>query len=770
MERESFKPNIESEPREQPESARRLRFEKEKPAIESAPVYRALERKKEKDILEEFTPEQQVEIKQKQQILSSLAYFIGKDFKIPVELNDPGAGWHWDFQKNVIRIDPRDLLEKPMDYLRFVISHEGGHRRISRADFIPPDEWRQPGFSFMMNAIEDPRDNNFVAESYPKFREQMSLAYQQDLDFEAKVKQKAGQKLGYQPRFIQAGFEYIKQWFREAEGKDFKLSEDLHEEVRRTVQATLASANDSWLRYPSRQEADNGGKIRGKKVDGEAMIKEYAKTSYEINRDEVWPEFKKLIDADMEDQKMQELLKDMQKGQERQEEGGESGGGQGLPQELKDKLTPEEQRALQEAIEQAIDNAKKEQEEARAGGKEAGEAEEAVEPVEGMPFGEAIDLKTLPEELKQKIKEYIESLPEDQQKEIAEKAQAAFKEFEDALNEELQGKLSDNPEKKAERGEKEGQEQENAGQASVSAGERVTTGQVQKSPAKILGERVFSEKLAEIEREENAYEKYRREVLPLIDQLEAELRQIFVDRRVTSWKGGFKGGKRIDIKKRIQEKAKDVPVMESHAWQRRERPQEKDYAISLLVDVSGSMYWDDKSKEALKSIIVLGEVLNRLGVNVEILGFNDDMKEYQTYGEDMSKGVRDRIGEIINDAASKRCNMCRMDHNASDIGWATEVAAERLAKQKAAQKFLITLSDYQFEESPKHPADKYELGETIKKILEKTDAHLIGLGIGRGTEQVETYYPNSITNVRAKEMAGKLAGLIKKVIANYDKF
>ena len=387
-----------------------------------------------------------------------------------------------------------------------------------------------------------------------------------------------------------------------------------------------------------------------------------------------------------------------------------------------------------------------------------------------MPFGEAIDLKTLPEELKQKIKEYIESLPEDQQKEIAEKAQAAFKEFEDALNEELQGKLSDNPEKKAERGEKEGQEQENAGQASVSAGERVTTGQVQKSPAKILGERVFSEKLAEIEREENAYEKYRREVLPLIDQLEAELRQIFVDRRVTSWKGGFKGGKRIDIKKRIQEKAKDVPVMESHAWQRRERPQEKDYAISLLVDVSGSMYWDDKSKEALKSIIVLGEVLNRLGVNVEILGFNDDMKEYQTYGEDMSKGVRDRIGEIINDAASKRCNMCQMDHNASDIGWATEVAAERLAKQKAAQKFLITLSDYQFEESPKHPADKYELGETIKKILEKTDAHLIGLGIGRGTEQVETYYPNSITNVRAKEMAGKLAGLIKKVIANYDKF
>lgn len=89
----------------------------QEPTPEPEMVYRALDRRKEKDLLAEFTPEQQAEIKQKQQILSSLAYFIGKDFRMPVELNEPGAGWHWDFQENVIRIDPKDLLEKPMDYL-----------------------------------------------------------------------------------------------------------------------------------------------------------------------------------------------------------------------------------------------------------------------------------------------------------------------------------------------------------------------------------------------------------------------------------------------------------------------------------------------------------------------------------------------------------------------------------------------------------------------------------------------------------------------------
>src|SRR3989344_5225834 len=224
-------------------------------------VYHALNRKKEKDVLAEFTPEQQAEIKEKQRVLSSLAYFIGKDFKIPVELNSPGAGWHWDFQENVIRIDPKDLLDKPMDYLRFVISHEGGHRRISRTDFIPLEEWKQPGFAFMMNAIEDPRDNNFVAESYPKFRDQMDLAYTQDLDFEGKAKEKATQKLGYQPRFMQAGFEYIKQWFRESQGREMEISADLPEEVKAVVQATIEHARDSWLRYPSREEANKSEEL-----------------------------------------------------------------------------------------------------------------------------------------------------------------------------------------------------------------------------------------------------------------------------------------------------------------------------------------------------------------------------------------------------------------------------------------------------------------------------------------------------------------------------
>lgn len=653
-------------------------------------AYQSLDKDKPEDILSRFTLEQQAEIKYKQQILSSLAYFIGKDFRIPVELNEPGQGWHWDFKDNKIRIDPQDLLDKSMDYLRFVISHEGGHRRISRTEFIPAEEWQQPGFSFMMNAIEDPRDNNFVAESYPKFRDQMALAYQQDLDFEAKAKGKAAEKLGYQPRFMRAGFEYIRQWYREAQGQDFQFSEDLPQEVREAVYVTLEAARDSWWRYPSRQEADSG----------EEIISKYAKASYEINRDRIWPEFKKLVEQDLQDQKLQELFK------------------QGLPRELQDKL----------------------------------------------PSGEEtkpLDLDSLPEEMKQKIQDYLDSLPDEKKADLAGEARRALKEFEDALNEELQGKLSENPGQRDER-------KESDAETTKPEAEQIPE---PPAPRPALSEQELKQYRQRLEKElkkdANIYEQMRREVLPLIDKLESDLREIFVARRAKTWKTGFKSGKRINIKKRIQEKAKDIPAVESRAWQKREFPQEKDYAITLLNDLSGSMARGGKIQEDFKAKIVISEVLNRLSVNTEILGFNDRIYEYQKFGESMSANIREKMGSMLKEVHDTS-DTGKAQYN--DDGWALEQASARLARQKADHKFLIVLSDGRPEESPMHPRAKYELGKIVKQVLEQTDQKLVGLGIGRGTEHVSRYYPNSLANVNIKEMAEKLAALIKEVIAHYDSF
>lgn len=680
--------------------------------------YQALLRSGQEKILDQFDPEQQQEIKYKQQVLSSLAYFMGKDFRIPVELNQPGAGWHWDFKENKIRIDPKDLLEKPMDYLRFVTSHEGGHRRISRTDFIPKKTWEQPGFTFMMNAVEDPRTNNFVAEAYPRFRDQMNLAYEMDLDFEVKAKEKAVETLGYQPRFIKAGFEYIKQWYQEEIGEEISFSENLPEDVRKVVESTIASARDSWLRYPSKREADRS----------ENLIREYAKLSYEINRDEVWPEFQKLVEEDMKDQKVQELLQEIMQG------GGEGEEGEN---DLKDKLSENLNSGQQKELEKAMKNAQ-----SKPGGSD------------GEGRGNPVDLNSLSEKLKQKIKDFIDSLPEDKKKELAEKAAEALGEFEDEINQELEGKLSEN---KPTQRENERRDEKKTGEQ---IGEKPGTAWSPDDSEEVRRFRKFIEET--LEYDENIYEEIRREVLPLIDQLEGELREIFVARLASKWETGFKSGKKIDIKKRMQEKALGISAIESRAWQKREAPQEKDYAISLLVDLSGSMQ-GEKIYETFKATIVLAEVLNRLSIKTEILGFNDKLYEYQFYGQDMSKSIRSNMGGILKEVEGPGARW-------NDDGWALQQASERLAKQKATEKFLIVLSDGQPAESSDHSGSEYELSSIVRTVMAETDQKLVGLGIGRGTAHVANYYPNSMANVSVDQMADSLAELIREIIANYYTF
>ncbi len=691
-----------------------------------------------KEILARFEPDQQKDIEDKQKILSSLAYFIGKDFKIPVKLNEPGAGWHWDFKDNIIRVDPKDLLEKPMDYLRFVISHEGGHRRISRTEFIPMDVWAQPGFSIMMNSIEDPRINNFVAENYPKFREQMQMAYQMELDLEKTMKEKATEELGHQPRFIQASFEYIKQWLKEQNGGFGEVSEDLPDEVKEVIAKTLPSAQDSWWRYPSRKEADSS----------EKTISKYAQTSYEINRDEVWPEFKKLVDQDIEDEKMEQKMRDMQKQSGEGGEGGEPGEGQpDLPQELKDRMTPEQQQELRDALQQAMDKAREQQEQQRSQQTEGGAQENEQQEQTTAP----VDLDSLSEETKQAVRDYIESLPEEVKEELAERARQALKEFEEAVNEELRGKLVQEP----------GEETKDKARGETRRSDR--TGRDVPPEYKEEIERYKELVEGTLEKDANVYEEKRREVLETINKLEDDLRAIFVERRAHMWEGGHRSGKHIDIKRRIQEKAKDIPAMESRAWERREMPQEKDYAFSLLVDLSGSMTSGNKIGETFKGAIVLSEVLNRLSIDNEILGFNDRLHVLKSYEEAMSDEIRERMGGMLSEVNSPRARY-------NDDGWALEQASERLAKQKAAEKFLIPMSDGQPEESPQHSKKEWDLENVVAKIQEETDQKLIALGIGRGTEHVAHYYPNSLANVDVNEMADKLADLLREAIERYDQF
>lgn len=655
-------------------------------------------------ILKQFSPEEQRTIRERMRVLSLIPNHIGKDFDMEVELNTPGEGWHWNFAINHVRVDPKDLLEKPLDWCRQTMAHEGGHRRVSRTDFIPKDVWEQPGFSSMMNAIEDPRMENFVSEAYPPYRKLQKTAYEHDLESEKRMKEAAEGKLGRQPRFMQAGFEYIKQWFKQTQGKPFELSPDLPDDVRAVVEKTLKAAEDSWLRYPTRGEADKS----------EEVIKAYAEKSYEINRDRVWPDFKKLVEQDIKDQEIPEFLKDLMKGEGKPE----AGQGEGLsPQDIQD---------IKDAVKAALG--------------EKGE-------------GKPVPPGALPEELKQKIQAAFDALPEDKKREIMEAAQAAIKELADEFAAQFEGEYI------------------KAGEPAVEpeSGTPETEGKAW-SEAERAADYTRHEMRRRMEEslergEGDPYREALAEMASYIDALTGDLRDVFVKRRMTKTEAGYRSGRRWNIRTRIKERIADIPLIKTKS---REQPEssgeETDYAVLLQIDLSGSMSRGNKIEEAFKAIVLLSETLNNLNIHFEIDGFQDLLLEFKRFEEQLDESMRLKLNQLLLEVENKNPS----GHNNAgdnDDGACLREASQHLASQTAREKILIVLSDGQpaMDSGRKGQAQlARELKEVIREIRENTDQKLIGVGIN--SSAVSNYYENNLPNVDAKELALTLGEILRSVI------
>lgn len=677
------------------------------------------------EILSLFSPEQQALLEERRRLLSTLAYFIGKDFEIPVELNRPGAGWHWDFGANKIRVDPIDLLTKPLDYCRAVTCHEGGHRRITRADFIPPEVWNQPGFSFMMNANEDPRNDSFIAEAYPKYREQITLTYRICQEAEAHARERADKHLGYRPRFVEAGFQYIGYWFKEFCGETPSLEPDLRDDVREVVERTLPAASESWRYYPSRAEADSG----------EATIEAYARIFYQINRDRVWPEFKKLVEKDLEDQRAQELLKELSK-----QRGGQSGGaagqqgGAGAPSQA-------DLDALARAIEEAARNGTLQ-----------------ISPGGGAGGGRPLPLDALSPEARRSIQEAIGKLPPEARSELERRAREALRDLERAIGEEISGKL--NPPASRQPGGA-GQPGDGAQGGGAEEGEASSDGS-ERGKDGTAARRSEPKPKPEESKDFEAYRENRKSVAPQIERFASRARAIFKERRRHDREARNGSGASIDIRTRINELGKGVPAHQSRAWQQRVVPREKDFAIALLVDLSGSMS-GSKVEKALRGAIVVAEPLKRLGIKNGVFGFNTKLYTYKDFNETLSPPVRAKMGHMIKETRSQN-SYC------TDDGWALDQVSGWLEREKAHQKFIIILTDGESAPSQQHSSPELQRDAVVQRIRKTTNQVLIAYGVGPNTGFVNAAYPNGEGNVDENLLPDKLADLLEDIIKNYNRF
>jgi hypothetical protein len=417
-------------------------------------------------------------------------------------------------------------------------------------------------------------------------------------------------------------------------------------------------------------------------------------------------------------------------------------------QELKEKAKSAEGREKEE-LERQIQEVKAERLEQemkqKQGEKEWREIQEALDNIqsgEGMPYPE----DRLSEKTKQELEKLFDALPRQKREELRDKARRQLEDFEDTINKELEGKLNeDKPESHRERREREARERE-----------------VEKEREKVERERKeLEKKLEELRREKmTEYDEAYEEVADIINSLYVSLKKFFLPERHPKWRKGFPTGSRLDLAMAMQAEA-DPRYLE-RIWERKTIPHKFDYRFSILVDLSGSMR-GEKIEETFKGLVVLAEVLERLGIEYEILGFSDRCEIFKEWREKLSKESRGRLAKMKtwggrNTATTK----------------ATQKAYQELLKNLGKDNFLITLTDGQ-------PNDPESLKQVLEEIIKAKKVKLVGIGLGPNTEFVKHFYRAafSLNKLRVseeerrqgqKDFAEAFADLLEDMIRSPEKY
>ncbi len=254
----------------------------------------------------------------------------------------------------------------------------------------------------------------------------------------------------------------------------------------------------------------------------------------------------------------------------------------------------------------------------------------------------------------------------------------------------------------------------------------------------------------------NSYDRAMDQVAPQIDRLVLHLEDILLPRRRLREISGFPNGHRLDLRRVLAYEAD--PRLYNRLWLRKSIPERRDTAISLLVDLSGSMR-GPKAEAALVGTVLLAETLHRLGVPFAVNGFQDVLIPFCKFGEGLTPDIRQSIGHIPLEIEGTRPGGNNQP-SWNDDGPCLREAAEGLLEWSATDHVLLVVSDGQ-PEGRRSNAD--DLRKTIAALREEGDGlKLIGVGLGPNTGHVKEYYPESVADVPVEKFADEIGALLRR--------
>jgi cobalamin biosynthesis protein CobT len=218
---------------------------------------------------------------------------------------------------------------------------------------------------------------------------------------------------------------------------------------------------------------------------------------------------------------------------------------------------------------------------------------------------------------------------------------------------------------------------------------------------------------------------------------------------------------------------------DDRVFRRKHEAQSKDVAVSLVVDLSGSMI-GKKQELAVYAAYALSSVLDRMKINHEVIGFTTRPYEREVYSElradqlktglsyarlealymPILKGWEERMNAEVRQRlayTSDRFNQLRENVD----GECVQIAAYRLRQRKENRKVMIVLSDG----NPACSGEPVILHDHLKKVvpeIEKSGIEIIGIGIK--SPAVSRFYKKYVILDEIEALPGEVLNQLKSLL------
>ncbi|SHK43939.1 vWA domain-containing protein [Thermocrinis minervae] len=244
-------------------------------------------------------------------------------------------------------------------------------------------------------------------------------------------------------------------------------------------------------------------------------------------------------------------------------------------------------------------------------------------------------------------------------------------------------------------------------------------------------DRLYQKQTGMTQEEYKQYSMHLKSVLAYVESIKRRFEKL-LPRSEKEWEGGHFYGRKLNPKSLGVE----VPIKRGKIFQRRHSPSKGSLAFKLLIDVSSSMRKEDKSINAIRSLILVSEALDALGIPFSIDIFSDKTLRLKSFDEDY-KAVRGRLVELF-----------RVIGGGTNLEKALYFAVEDLevyTKEKGLKGVVVVFTDGEPTRGAK--------GEELKRIISHIKGRygVVGLGFGELKNYVDEYFEKTGIKVKSVE-------------------